>query len=374
MDQPLPLFPPDPSELSSPPGEVFRRQVRAHTLLEAAEFVDAERRAEIGRELLKLGDDALRALQKAAVSRHENSAALARNLIRQMVPNEIGKQLFSGLVQQKNNYAIEEGAALLARLPNPSLSVKRVLRDLEILGNKCRKRVYGDLGIAPDEGKIAVRERTMSLIVKLNMFWRDEGFHGGADSYHGERNSYLPDVLERRTGLPIAMTVPYIALARRLHLEADGVGMPGHFIVRIKVHTKTGDQYVMIDPFIGAQPVDVNDCRQRVESAGHPFSSNEDLTVVPPRDMLIRMCNNLLALFDHQGKPLESERVATVLTHLQPSDPVPLLIRAERRLRRGDRRGARADFGLARKLDPSGPAGRAAWEFLRRMEQESPFL
>jgi regulator of sirC expression with transglutaminase-like and TPR domain len=373
MDQPLPIIPPDPRELSSPPGEVFRRQVRAHTLLEASEFVDSERRAEIGREIIMLGADALPALHKAAASRHENSAALARNLIKLLVPDEIGKQIYMGLLREKRDYAVEHGATLLARLPNPNLPVKRVLRDIETLAEKCRERVYAQLDIAPDEGKKVAVERAIDLIKKLGEFWRDEGFHGSSESYHGERNSYLPDVLERRTGLPISLSVLYLAFARRLHLHAEGVGMPGHFIVRVKVVTKEGDQYILIDPFNGGRPMDIEDCRQRVESTGQPFVPEDHLKATPARDILARMCNNLLALFDHQKKPLDAERVATILIHIQPRDPVPLLIRAERRLRRGERRGARADFEQARKLDPAGPVGRTADELLRRMEYEHPF-
>ena len=169
------------------------------------------------------------------------------------------------------------------------------------------------------------------------------------------------------------LSIVYLSVARRLFLNADGVGLPGHFIVRVRVQTKEGEQFVLIDPFNGARALDLDDCRRHVEGAGHSFAPDMHLRATPAREILSRVCNNLLALFDHQKKLLEAERVSTVLVHLQPHDPVPLLIRAERRLRLGERRGARLDFEGARRLDPSGPIGHTAEELLRRMEYESPF-
>jgi regulator of sirC expression with transglutaminase-like and TPR domain len=156
-------------------------------------------------------------------------------------------------------------------------------------------------------------------------------------------------------------------------LSADGVGLPGHFIVRVGIPAQNETQFVLIDPFNGARPIDLEECRIRVESLGQPFVPDEHLKSVPAREILARMCNNLLALFDHQKKILEAERVVTVLSHLQPRDPIPLLLRAERRLRRGERKGARADFERARAMDPNGPVGRTAEELLRRMGYENPF-
>jgi regulator of sirC expression with transglutaminase-like and TPR domain len=369
----LPFNAPDPRELPAPQGEIFRRRVRAFTLLEASEDVDSERRAEIAREILILGADALPALARAAASRQENSAALARSLVRLIVPDEVGRQIYTGLQREKKSYAVEQGAVLLSRLPYPNLPVQRVMKDIDALARKAAEKIFGELGIPREDARKAAAQRPVDVIKKLSQFWRDEGFHGNTDNYYSDRNSYLPDVLERRTGLPIALSVLYIALGRRVFLDVEGVGMPGHFIVRVRVMTKEGEQFVLIDPFDGARPLSIEDCKSRVESAGQPFVPEEHLKATPARDILARMCNNLLALFDHQKKTLDAERVATVLVHLQPRDPVPLLIRAERRLRRGERKGARKDFLNARRLDPVGPVGRTAEELLRRMEYEHPF-
>jgi len=371
--EPLPFFPVDPHELPAPPGEVFRRLARAHNLLASCEDVDAERRAEISREVLAIGPAALPALSKASASRQENTAALARALVRLLVPDDVGRRIYVGLMRERRDYPVEQGAVQLARLPYPNLTVQRVLKDIDKLGVKAGDYVYNHLGAARDEGRKLASERTLEVIGKLSEFWREEGFHGNTESYYNDRNSYLPDVLERHTGQPIALSVLYLALARRLHLRAEGVGLPGHFIVRVRVVTDKGEQYLLLDPFNGARPLNLEDCKQRVEALGQPFVPEEHLKAVSAREILARMCQNLLALFDHQKKLVDAERVATVLIHLEPGNPIPLLVRAERRLRRGERRGARADFARVKGLDPSGPIGRTAEELLRRMEFESPF-
>jgi regulator of sirC expression with transglutaminase-like and TPR domain len=244
-----------------------------------------------------------------------------------------------------------------------------VLRDLDELGRKAGDSVCAALGIPRKEAKHAAARQPNNVIRLLGEFWREEGFHGSTESFYSDRNSYIPDVLERRTGLPIALSVVYLALARRVFLDADGVGLPGHFIVRVV----NVDRFELIDPFEGARSIAVEECRRRVESVGYPFIPEDHLKPVTPREILARMCNNLLALFDQQKKIVEAERVVTVLSHLQPRDPIPLLLRAERRLRRGDRKGARIDFERAHALDPNGPIGRTALEEMLRMGYENPF-
>ena len=370
----LPLNGPHPQDLPAPASEIFRRRVRAHALLETCEDVNAERRAEIAREILMLGIEALPALTLAAAGRKENAAAMARSLVRLLMPDEIGRQIHMGLMQKKRDYPVEYGAVLLSRLPYPNLPVQRVLTDIDALAGKAREFIYAELEISGEDARAVAAERSIEVLQKLGQFWREEGFHGNVDNYFNDRNSYLPDVLERRTGLPIALSVLFLALARRLHLNADGVGMPGHFIVRVGIPAKgKKEQFVLIDPFNEARPLNIDACKYFVEAIGLPFIPDEHLKATPTRDIIARMCSNLLAVFDHQKKTLDAERIATVLVHLGPGDPVPLLIRAERRLRRGERRGARIDFQNAKRLDPSGPVGRTAEELLRRMQHENPF-
>jgi regulator of sirC expression with transglutaminase-like and TPR domain len=81
----------------------------------------------------------------------------------------------------------------------------------------------------------------------LNRFLFDEqGFSGNEQEYEDPRNSLLHEVLERRTGIPITLSLVYLEVGRRLGLPVEGIGFPGHFLVRWR-----GKEDFMIDVFHG---------------------------------------------------------------------------------------------------------------------------
>src|SRR5258708_3656614 len=178
MESPLPFFAPDPRQLPATGAEAFRRRCRAQVLMEASEHVDSERRSEIAREILVLGADVLPVLSRAANSRQENAAALARSLIRLLVPDEIGRQIYVGLLREKKFYAVEQGAVQIARLAYPNLPVQRVIRDIDELARKASAFIFGQMGVEKAETKSAANQRTLDVIRLLGEFWREEGFHG----------------------------------------------------------------------------------------------------------------------------------------------------------------------------------------------------
>ncbi len=121
------------------------------------------------------------------------------------------------------------------------------------------------------------------------------GFQGNRAEYADPRNSYLNQVLERRLGIPITLSVVYLEVAQRLDIPAHGVGLPGHFIVAVPGE----DAPVFLDPFHGGRRLSVDDCAELVrKSVG--FDGEFDpgwLAPTPPRDIVARMLNNLRAFY-----------------------------------------------------------------------------
>ncbi len=118
----------------------------------------------------------------------------------------------------------------------------------------------------------------------------DRGFAGNAGDYGDPRNSFLPDVIERRLGLPITLSVLMIEVGRRLGIGLHGVGMPGHFLVGID-----GDRERFVDPFHGGASLDRDGCRARfaaVQGSAEGFR-DEHLAPTPSRLILLRMLTNL---------------------------------------------------------------------------------
>ena len=123
------------------------------------------------------------------------------------------------------------------------------------------------------------------------------GFSGDSEDYSHPRNSLLDIVLDRRRGIPITLSVVFIEVGRRLGLQLDGVGMPGHFLVR-----DHADEHTFIDPFHSAV-LDRDGC-EKLFAALHgpdtPFNQSF-LDPVGPRAILARMLTNLQRCYAGRG-------------------------------------------------------------------------
>jgi regulator of sirC expression with transglutaminase-like and TPR domain len=117
------------------------------------------------------------------------------------------------------------------------------------------------------------------------------GFRGNIQEYEDPRNSYLNEVFDRRLGIPISLSVIYLAVARQVGLSAEGVGLPGHFIVRVR----DADKDFYVDPFNAGKILSIQECEQLVTSStgySGPFQE-QWLEPAAPEAILTRMLNNL---------------------------------------------------------------------------------
>lgn len=146
------------------------------------------------------------------------------------------------------------------------------------------------------------------------------GFRGNSDDYTDPRNSYLNQVLDRRLGLPITLSVIFLDLAEQLGVPASGVGMPGHFIV--SVSGDVGPSY--LDPFNAGQPLTVDECAALVQGALGRKAGFDPiwLSPTPRRDIVARMLNNLRGFYvSVEDWPL-AIRIVERLAVLQPAATV----------------------------------------------------
>ncbi len=168
------------------------------------------------------------------------------------------------------------------------------------------------------------------------------GFRGNVERYDDPRNSFLNDVLERKLGLPITLSVLYIELARRCQRTAEGVGLPGHFIVR----ALEAEGEVLLDPFNGGVRLTVAECQERVREqygASVPFRPHY-LDATSKRAILARMLRNLKSVHLRQSDPLRALRAVETLLVVEPDVPTEIRDRGLLRLRLGDLRGALEDL------------------------------
>lgn len=128
-------------------------------------------------------------------------------------------------------------------------------------------------------------DRAQALVSYLH---RDQGFRGNAQNYYDARNSYLNEVLERRTGIPISLSILWIGLANRLDLPSAGISFPGHFLAT------TLEDKVVVDAFHG-RVVGPDECGELLRQAAGPEAHFDErmLAPAPAHQVLARVLSNL---------------------------------------------------------------------------------
>ena len=174
--------------------------------------------------------------------------------------------------------------------------------------------------LVSDSGPVADRATRLTAFLHA-----DAGLKGDDAGPADLRNSYLPDVLERRTGIPVTLAVVWIEVARRLGLPVSGVGLPLHFVARCE----TADGPLFIDAFHG-EVLDAKGCRGLVaRAAGRPVEV-PDRMLHPLRtpEILARMLRNLRVAHERAGNLHAALGTADRLLHLEPLDGAALRDRA----------------------------------------------
>jgi len=192
---------------------------------------------------------------------------------------------FRGFIRSLN-YELESGALLLARTVTPDLDIGRCCTALDEIAARCRELIA-----EPS----SVREKCRIL---NRVMFHEWGFHGNEEHYTDPRNSFLDQVLERRTGLPISLSIVYLLVAERLGLELEAVGLPGHFVVGCF----TEELPFFIDPFdrgVFRDPDEIFALVSRTKA--DPEIS--DLAPTPVREVLCRCCRNLVNHYHTAGDP-----------------------------------------------------------------------
>jgi regulator of sirC expression with transglutaminase-like and TPR domain len=186
---------------------------------------------------------------------------------------------------------------MIAQDAYPGLDVERYLGDIERMAIRLRAGLKQN--VSPEE-----------RVVELNRFlYEEQGFWGNTDDYYDPRNSYLNEVIDRRTGIPISLSILYMELGRRIGLPLEGVSFPGHFLVRLRLR----GGMLVLDPFSGGAPQSEDDLRKRVKRV-IPDGVADDLPAAElpldqflepasKRQILSRVLRNLKGIYREIDKP-----------------------------------------------------------------------
>jgi regulator of sirC expression with transglutaminase-like and TPR domain len=195
--------------------------------------------------------------------------------------------LAAELARPEDDVRLERAALLIAAEEYPGLDVDGYLARIDELAAGARSRLSGDEGPA-------------GVVAAINgHLFRELGFHGNRDDYYDPRNSYLNEVLDRRTGIPITLSVLYVAVAGRLGHRLVGINLPLHFMVAWPTQRAPADEPLLVDPFDGGTISTPRDCADRLaQIIGHAVALRpEHFEPVGPRPIVRRMLNNLFAIY-----------------------------------------------------------------------------
>jgi regulator of sirC expression with transglutaminase-like and TPR domain len=254
---------------------------------------------------------------------------------------------------------IELGRAALtiALTDYPDLDIADYLARIDLLATE----VTGRLGPEAD---------IYRSIAALNfVLFRQYAFHGNRDDYFDPKNSFLNEVIERKTGIPITLSVLYMEVAQRIGLTLDGVGFPGHFLVKCV----GGGEEIVIDPFNSGEIMSREEIDKMLFDlyGGKVVFHSDFLASSTKKDILKRMLANLKAIYINGNDLVRSLAALDRLVILDPTSAVDIRDRGMVYLRLEYYAQAREDFETYLRLRPDAEDAILVREQLVRLAKEA---
>jgi regulator of sirC expression with transglutaminase-like and TPR domain len=210
--------------------------------------------------------------------------------------------------------SLARAALVIARIEYPRLEVEPYLARLDAMGAAARLRIERHVADTGDD-------TPLSRVTALNAYlFEDERFVGNREQYEDPRNSCLNEVMERRTGIPITLSLLYMEVAARAGVLVDGVNFPGHFLVRCP-ETGSGAKGIIIDPFRRGALLAEQDCRVLLQRhVGSEVAFDRALLAPATRpQIIVRMLLNLKRIYVHMRSFPQARDVTEMLLALSPS-------------------------------------------------------
>jgi regulator of sirC expression with transglutaminase-like and TPR domain len=247
---------------------------------------------------------------------------------------------FKALIEQPI-VPLDEAALAIAAEEYPELDVAAYLARLDALGALVRQR-------ASEPQRSAGRVRAL-----CDVLFEELGFRGNGEEYYDPRNSFLNDVLDRRLGIPISLSILLMEVGRRVGLPLHGVGFPRHFMV--KLQPNAGPE-VFIDAFNGGALLSRDECAVRFK--GGPGAQELDprwFRGVTPHQILGRMLQNLKRIYIERGDDVRTYWVVDRLVLVAPDAAEELRDRGLISARLGLGPAAARDLGAYLERVPGAP-------------------
>lgn len=204
-------------------------------------------------------------------------------------------------------FSLDRAALTIAMEDYPSLEIDAYLRRLDALASSVQVL-------------IGQEESAINCIDCLNhVLFVQEGLHGNTEDYYDPRNSFLNEVLDRKQGIPISLSVIYMEVARRIGFPIHGVGFPGHFIVK---HV-TDDKETLLDPFNGGHILTLKNCQELLDRVygGSVQVQPTHLQSMSRKAIISRMLFNLKGIYYQKDEYAKALSIVDRVLMLNPGIP-----------------------------------------------------
>ena len=221
------------------------------------------------------------------------------------------------MADEEERFSLAEACLLIAQDAYPGLDTDHYLAEIERMAARLR-------------GRLSPQADAEEKVIALNQFlFEDMGFAGDADDYYDPRNSYLNEVIDRRRGIPITLSILYMEIGRKIGLPFEGISFPGHFLVRLRLRGSP----LVLDPFSGGEPLSEDDLRKllrrviagsgraALRSAGEVAAElplDQFLEAAGHRQVLARVLRNLKNIY---GEKEDSQQLLKVINRMLVVSP-----------------------------------------------------
>jgi regulator of sirC expression with transglutaminase-like and TPR domain len=223
---------------------------------------------------LALGPTAAALLKEAAAGPNRILAWHARRYLEELRFTDPVAE-FRDFIRAQH-YDLEAGSLLLSRTVNPQADTEASSALLDEMATRCRELIV-------EPGTTREKCRVINRVL-----FHESGFRGNVEDYTDPNNSFLDQVLARRRGIPVSLSIVYLLVARRLGVTLEPVGLPGHFVVGCFL---TGEPF-FIDPFEGGTMLTGTEVSASLRARNLHVTESE-LIPTPVREVLCRTCRNL---------------------------------------------------------------------------------
>ncbi len=259
------------------------------------------------------------------------------------------REIVSG---SEDDINLAEAALLVATHACPGLDVPRYLARIDELGATLGSRIPADATVS-------------QRIAALNQYlFGDLGFAPNTEDYYDPRNSFLHDVLERRVGIPITLSILYIEVGHRVGLPLQGVSFPGHFLVKCAL----SDGMVVLDPYSGGVSLGLADLRKRLREVQGGEVSRAIIAgllgAAGKKDIILRMLRNLKAIYLREQ---EFDKALAIMDWIVAAAPEQALELRDRGMVYQELECSRAALADFEQYLRRTPAAEDAYEIRRRI-------